>query len=108
MSLSHSPVSLPQVLDYPPYSEMGTCKIRNGIPMVVTDYMPDRVDVVVIGGGPAGLMAASVSASGGKDTILLEKTGQPGRKLLISGGGRCNLTNLTDPHISQTLAQIDV
>ncbi len=49
--------------------------------------------VVVIGGGPAGLMAAIGAARQGIHTVLLEKGDRLGRKLLISGGGRCNVTN---------------
>jgi predicted Rossmann fold flavoprotein len=47
--------------------------------------------VVVIGGGAAGAMAAIFSAAAGADTILLERTRDGGRKILISGGGRCNV-----------------
>jgi predicted Rossmann fold flavoprotein len=50
-------------------------------------------DVVVVGGGPSGMMAAGTAAEMGATVILLEKNGSLGRKLLISGGGRCNLTN---------------
>lgn len=50
-------------------------------------------DVIVIGGGPAGLMAAGQAASCGASTLLLEKMSEPGRKLRITGKGRCNLTN---------------
>jgi len=52
--------------------------------------------VIVVGGGPAGLMAAGQSASEGAETILLEKMDRPGVKLRITGQGRCNLTNV-DP-----------
>jgi predicted Rossmann fold flavoprotein len=52
--------------------------------------------VVVIGAGPAGLIAAGRSGERGCDTILLEKNAKPGRKILISGKGRCNITNNTD------------
>lgn len=54
----------------------------------MTDY-----DVIVIGGGAAGLMAAGQAAQVGARTLLLEKMARPGRKLFISGKGRCNLTN---------------
>ncbi|MEO7363308.1 MAG: aminoacetone oxidase family FAD-binding enzyme, partial [Gemmatimonadaceae bacterium] len=47
--------------------------------------------VVVIGAGAAGTMAAIFAASGGAETILLERTRDGGRKILISGGGRCNV-----------------
>ncbi|MEK7453127.1 MAG: aminoacetone oxidase family FAD-binding enzyme [Patescibacteria group bacterium] len=50
-------------------------------------------DVAVIGGGPAGMMAAGRAAELGASVILLEKNNSLGKKLLISGGGRCNLTN---------------
>ena len=50
-------------------------------------------DVVVMGGGPAGLMSAGISAKFGAKTLLLEKNEIMGKKLLISGGGRCNMTN---------------
>lgn len=50
-------------------------------------------DLCIIGGGPAGLMAAVRAASAGLDCILLEKMEKTGRKLRISGKGRCNVTN---------------
>jgi predicted Rossmann fold flavoprotein len=57
-------------------------------------------DVVVIGGGPAGMMAAGRAAECGASVVLLEKNARLGEKLLISGGGRCNLTNATfDPQV---------
>ncbi len=53
--------------------------------------------VVVVGGGPAGLMAAGQAAEWGAEVLLLEKMDRPGRKLRISGKGRCNLTNVAPP-----------
>lgn len=50
-------------------------------------------DVVVIGGGPSGMMAAGTAAARGKRVLLLEKNTALGKKLLITGGGRCNVTN---------------
>src|SRR3954469_24042730 len=47
--------------------------------------------VAVIGAGAAGTMAAIFAAAGGAETILLERTRDGGRKILISGGGRCNV-----------------
>jgi predicted Rossmann fold flavoprotein len=51
---------------------------------------------IVIGGGAAGLMAAGIAAQKGSEVILLEKMGQTGRKIGISGKGRCNLTNVAE------------
>ncbi len=50
-------------------------------------------DVAVIGGGPAGMMAAGRAGARGAKVILLEKNEGLGKKLLITGGGRCNVTN---------------
>jgi predicted Rossmann fold flavoprotein len=50
--------------------------------------------VIVVGAGAAGLMAAGQAAELGADTLLLEKMRRPGRKLRITGKGRCNLTNV--------------
>lgn len=50
-------------------------------------------DVIVIGGGSAGLMACVAAAEHGASVLLLDKGDQLGRKLGISGGGRCNVTN---------------
>ncbi|SDX57187.1 hypothetical protein SAMN05444487_1273 [Marininema mesophilum] len=54
-------------------------------------------DCIVVGGGPAGLMAALAAAEQGAKVLLLEKGGKLGRKLAISGGGRCNVTNNREP-----------
>ena len=53
-------------------------------------------DVVVIGGGPAGMIAAGRAASFGKSVMLVEKNEKLGKKLFITGKGRCNVTNNTD------------
>ena len=50
-------------------------------------------DVVVVGGGPAGMMAAGRAAALGAKVALIEKNPKLGKKLLITGGGRCNITN---------------
>src|SRR5262245_59000561 len=61
--------------------------------------MPDAFwDVVVIGAGAAGLLAAARAAERGRRTLLLEKNRKPGVKILMSGGTRCNLTHATDHH----------
>jgi predicted flavoprotein YhiN len=49
--------------------------------------------VIVVGAGAAGLLAAGQAASLGASVLLLEKMDRPGRKLLLTGKGRCNLTN---------------
>ena len=50
-------------------------------------------DVIVIGGGPAGMMAAVAAAEGGARVLLLEPMERLGKKLNITGKGRCNVTN---------------
>jgi predicted Rossmann fold flavoprotein len=52
--------------------------------------------VIAVGAGAAGLMAAGQAAELGADTLLLEKMNRPGRKLRITGKGRCNLTNVVE------------
>lgn len=54
----------------------------------------EEYDIAVIGGGPAGIMAAIVASQNSSSVILLEKNPKLGRKLLMTGGGRCNITNL--------------
>src|SRR3954468_13945474 len=53
-------------------------------------------DVVVVGAGAAGLMAAIHAAERGRRTLLLEKNRKPGVKILMSGGTRCNITHDCD------------
>ena len=50
-------------------------------------------DIAIIGGGPAGMMAAGRAAELGAKVIVIEKNDKLGQKLLITGGGRCNVTN---------------
>ena len=54
----------------------------------------EEYDIAVIGGGPAGIMAAIIASRNSSSVILLEKNQDLGRKLLMTGGGRCNITNL--------------
>lgn len=61
-------------------------------------------DIAVIGAGPAGMMAAARAAEQGARVVVLEKNPGPGKKLLITGGGRCNVTNKTD-EVRALLAQ---
>ena len=60
---------------------------------MINDKTNIKADVVVIGGGPAGMMAAGRAAECGRTVLLLEKNKTLGKKLLLTGGGRCNLTN---------------
>src|SRR6202521_6427934 len=53
-------------------------------------------EVIVIGAGAAGLMAAIRAAELGRRVLLLEKNRKPGVKILMSGGTRCNITHATD------------
>lgn len=55
-----------------------------------------QYDLIVIGGGAAGMMAAGVAAKNGNRTILIEKNPVLGKKLMITGKGRCNITNYCD------------
>jgi hypothetical protein len=57
----------------------------------------EQYDVVVIGAGAAGMMAAMTAARRGRQVLLLEHGEAPGAKILISGGGRCNFTNRETP-----------
>lgn len=53
----------------------------------------NKKKVVIIGAGAAGLIAAARSAKRGNDTLVIEKMSRPGRKIMITGKGRCNVTN---------------
>ncbi len=58
-----------------------------------------RYDAIVLGAGAAGLMSAHVAGQRGRKILLVDHAQEPGKKILISGGGRCNFTNLyTEPH----------
>ena len=53
-----------------------------------------RYDVVVLGAGAAGLMCAAQAGARGRSVLVIDRADRPGKKILISGGGRCNFTNL--------------
>ncbi len=55
--------------------------------------MSEKFDVVIIGAGAAGLMCAAEAGKRGRKVLVLDHAKKPGRKILISGGGRCNFTN---------------
>src|SRR5579863_4729570 len=64
------------------------------VPPVLPPARPRQYDALVLGAGAAGLLCAAVAGARGRRVALLEHNAQPGRKILISGGGRCNFTNL--------------
>ena len=53
-----------------------------------------KYDVIILGAGGAGLMCAAIAGQRGKSVLLIDHADKPGKKILISGGGRCNFTNL--------------
>jgi len=60
-----------------------------------TKYEKIEYDLIVMGGGASGMMAAGIAAENGKRVLLVEKNKELGKKLKITGGGRCNITNAT-------------
>lgn len=56
--------------------------------------MPEKVDVLIIGGGAAGLMCGRVAGGRGRSVLILDHAKKPAEKIRISGGGRCNFTNI--------------
>ncbi len=66
--------------------------------------MSETYDAIVLGAGAAGMMAAATAGQRGRRVLLIDHADQPGKKILISGGGRCNFTNLhtaPDRYLSQ-------
>ena len=61
--------------------------------MVRCNNRDEAWDLIVVGAGPAGLFCAAQASGGGRKVLVLEKKRTPGRKLLISGSGRCNITH---------------
>ncbi|MFH1207129.1 MAG: aminoacetone oxidase family FAD-binding enzyme [Patescibacteria group bacterium] len=59
----------------------------------ITDQMNNQFGIIVIGGGPSGMMAAGRAAERGRRVLLLEKNKHLGAKLALTGNGRCNITN---------------
>lgn len=61
--------------------------------------MSNTFDVIVVGAGASGLMLAALAAKKGRSVLVLEKANKVGKKILMSGGGKCNFTNLdVEPH----------
>jgi predicted Rossmann fold flavoprotein len=56
--------------------------------------MTEKFDAIILGGGAAGLMCAVEAGKRGRSVVVLERADRVGKKILISGGGRCNFTNL--------------
>ena len=54
-------------------------------------------DAIILGAGGAGLMCAAIAGQRGKKNLLIDHADEPGKKILISGGGRCNFTNINSP-----------
>lgn len=61
--------------------------------MSYDDIQEGFFDIIIIGAGAAGIIAAGIASQQGKEVLILEKMKSPGRKILISGKGRCNITN---------------
>ncbi|MDO7841670.1 BaiN/RdsA family NAD(P)/FAD-dependent oxidoreductase [Sphingomonas immobilis] len=55
---------------------------------------PETYDAIILGAGAAGMMCAAVAGQRGKRVLLIDHADEPGKKILISGGGRCNFTNI--------------
>ena len=54
-------------------------------------------DAIILGAGAAGMMCAFTAGQRGRKVLLIDHADEPGKKILISGGGRCNFTNLHTP-----------
>lgn len=72
---------------------------------------PDSYDAIILGAGGAGLMCAATAGQRGRRVLLIDHADAPGKKILISGGGRCNFTNInatadrfisTNPHFAKS------
>ncbi|SDZ92285.1 NAD(P)/FAD-dependent oxidoreductase [Microbulbifer marinus] len=59
-----------------------------------SSQLPESVDVLIIGAGAAGLMCAATAGQRGRSVLVLDHANKVGKKILMSGGGRCNFTNL--------------
>jgi len=58
---------------------------------------PNSFDAIILGAGGAGMMCAGVAGQRGRKVLLIDHAAEPGKKILVSGGGRCNFTNLNAP-----------
>ncbi|CAL1168013.1 unnamed protein product [Cladocopium goreaui] len=96
-----------------PARPVGTPQKRH---LAARGHAAQRAPVVVLGGGAAGMMAAMTAGRRGRPVTLLEKNSELGKKIRISGGGRCNFTNISEkldrayhssPVIDEDFAQSD-
>ena len=74
------------------------------MPLDVEPKMTNHYDAIIIGAGAAGIMCAIEAGKRSRKVLLLDKADKIGKKILISGGGRCNFTNLyieTNAYLSQ-------
>ena len=55
---------------------------------------PEPFDAIILGAGGAGLMCAAIAGQRSKRVLVIDHADEPGNKILISGGGRCNFTNV--------------
>ena len=79
---------------HPPRAAAGYGTREGGIQVPQKERLTvERFDTIVIGGGPAGLMAAGQAAAAGERVLLVEKNASLGEKLLLAGRRRCNITN---------------
>jgi predicted flavoprotein YhiN len=65
----------------------------------------ERFDAVIVGAGAAGMMCAIEAGKRGRSVLVLDHAKAPGEKIRISGGGRCNFTNLEAGRIDRFLSQ---
>jgi len=63
----------------------------------VNKKLSRQYDAIVLGAGGAGMMCAAVAGQRGRNILVIDHAGEPGKKILISGGGQCNFTNLSTP-----------
>lgn len=80
------------------FQSVNRCRFKTTKPLARLRYaiikpMKTNYDTIIIGGGPAGMMAGIASSYYGRKTLLLEKNRKLGKKLAMTGGGRCNVTN---------------
>lgn len=74
-------------------NDLKSIQLQEAFRYAIIKPMKTNYDTLIIGGGPAGMMAAIASSYYGRKTLLLEKNKKLGKKLAMTGGGRCNVTN---------------